>query len=317
MNKPKRRKTGSKQLLKSAYYCDLLTKYENEETARGLRAPATIECEKILLRHFFAWLESAKCTTLLDVTLAKTSEFLTRFADTNPCSVSRMIGTLKKLYKFAVQNGVESANFVPALISRPSQRRKLRPTLTAEQANAVLSAVDTSKPLGKRDYAIMLIAKHLGVRAGDIVSLKLGDISWEKNELTFRQNKTNVGLTLPLPAVVGNAIAKYILDARPKTSDEHIFVRHFVPFEKLDGATNIFRRYDPDWKFERGTGFHSFRRSMASQLLNAGVEPDTVKGVLGQTQIDSLKPYVRISDARLRLCPLNLQGFETAQEELC
>jgi site-specific recombinase XerD len=310
------RKHGSKNILRSRYYQDVLSRYADVETSNALRTPASVECEKILLRHFFVWLESANASTLADVTLVQASGFLTHFAQANPQSVSKMISTMKKLYDFTVRNNIVSANFTPALISRPSPRRKLRPMLTTTQANTILSSIDTNTPLGKRDYAIMMIAKHLGVRSGDILKLKQRDICWGKYELSFRQSKTGVDLTLPLPIIVGNAIAEYILDARPKTSDEHVFVRHIAPYVKLDGAANIFRRYAPDWKFEHGTGFHSFRRNVASQLLNRGIAADTVKGILGHTQIDSLKPYARISEVKLESCALSLKGFETTQEEL-
>jgi site-specific recombinase XerD len=308
---------GSRTILNSMYYRNLLSHYTDFGILRKLLSSPSIECEKIMLRHFFAWLESINCMNLSEITLLRASDFLTHFSKKYPKSIGKMISTLKKLYSFTQENCIECSDFTPALTTRPSPRKKLQPTLTVIQADSVLQSVNTNTPVGKRDYAIMMIAKHLGVRGGDIISMKLSDINWEKHELTFQQDKTVVDLILPLPVVVGNAIAEYILECRPKTTDEHIFVRHIAPFVKLDGTTNMFRRYDPDWKFERGTGFHSFRRGVASQMLNAGIEPDTVKGILGHTDIDSLKPYARISEIRLESCPLGLKGFETTQEELC
>ena len=308
---------GSKTVLESAYFQETLSKYVDFETSLGLRTSGTVELERILLRHFFAYLESKKHATLNKITLAEMNDFLTFFSMSKPGSISRMIGTLKKLYSFATENSVGCADFRPALIARPSPRRKLRPTLTKEQADSLVNSVDTSEPLGKRDYAIMMIAKWLGVRSGDILDIKFSDICWETREITLCQSKTSVGVVLPLPVIVGNAIADYILNGRPKSDEQHIFIRHVTPHIKLDSASNIFRRYDLDWELERGSGFHSFRRCVASQMLNAGVEPDTVKGVLGHLKIDSLKPYARISDLRLSACAIGLQGMETEQGDLC
>jgi integrase len=162
----------------------------------------------------------------------------------------------------------------------------------------------------------LTIAKSLGIRGGDIINLKLNDINWYTHEITFRQNKTGIGLTLPLMPTVGNTIANYILNGRPKTESGYIFVRHIVPIKELDSSSNIFRRYASTSRIEKWAGFHSFRRSVASRMLNTGIEPDTVKNVLGQTKIDSLKPYFRISDIRLKSCALTLFGIETSQEEL-
>lgn len=309
--------TGSKTELKTAYYQDVLSRYVAFEASLNLRKPATIEGDRILIRHFLAYLESVSCPTLGATTLAKTNDFLTSFSLTNPGSVGEMIGTLKRLCSFAMGNGVACMDFRPALISRPSPRRKLRPTLTKAQADGMVNSINTDTPLGKRDYAMMMVAKWLGVRAGDILNLKFSDICWESHEITFRQGKTGVDVSLPLPAVVGNAIADYILNGRPASNDRHIFVRHLAPVIKLDNASNIFRRYDSHGVFERGSGFHSFRRGVASRMLNAGVAPDTVKGVMGHLKMDSLKPYARISDVRLSSCAIGLQNMETTQEELC
>ena len=63
-------------------------------------------------------------------------------------------------------------------------------------------------------------------------------------------------------------------------------------------------------------GFHSFRRYVATQMIDGGVPIDTVKEILGHTQIDSMKPYVRISKKRLLVCALDLDGIEVTQEAL-
>jgi hypothetical protein len=89
------RKHGSKNILRS--------RYADVETSNALRTPASVECEKILLRHFFVWLESANASTLADVTLVQASGFLTHFAQANPQSVGKMISTMKKLYDFTVR----------------------------------------------------------------------------------------------------------------------------------------------------------------------------------------------------------------------
>jgi integrase len=162
----------------------------------------------------------------------------------------------------------------------------------------------------------LLIAKELGVRSCDIAGLKLNDVSWEKYEIRFFQSKTGAELVLPLEPTVGNAIAEYILEGRPKTDAQHIFVRSRAPHIKMTAMTDIIKRYAPRGKFEKLSGFHSFRRGLASRMLNAGIDADTVKNVLGHTKIDSLKPYARISDVRLKACAMSLSGIEPMREGL-
>lgn len=308
--------TGSKVKLKSTYYSDILQHFKEAELTMSLRTEATIVNETICLTHFFSWLENNGYPTLIKIDLKSISQYLTYYSLRNPGSIDKMTGVLRKFHVFLQRYEIPATDFSPALIASHSKHRKLRPTISNAETENIMSLINTTNPIGKRDYAILMIAKCLGIRGGDIINLKLNDINWHTHEIIFRQNKTGVELTLPLTPIVGNAIADYILNGRPKTETNYIFVRHIVPVKKLDSSSNIFRRYVSTSQIGKWGGFHSFRRSVASRMLNTGIEPDTVKNVLGQTKIDSLKPYFRISDIRLKSCALTLDGIETSQEEL-
>ena len=308
--------TGSKVKLESAYYSDILQRFKEIELNTGLRAEATIVTETILLRHFLAWLENNGYSTLMNTDVKGVNQYLRLFSIKYQGSICKMTGLLRKFCIFLQRYDIPTADFSPALVASHSKRRKLRPVISKVEAENIMSLVNTTNSIGKRDYAILTISKSLGIRSGDIINMRLSDINWRANVIMFQQNKTGIEITLPLMPIVGNAIADYILNGRPKTESEYIFVRHIVPIKKLDSAGNIFRRYASTDQIEKWFGFHSFRRGVASQMLNTGIEPDTVKNVLGQTKIDSLKPYYRISDVRLKSCALTLDGIETSQEEL-
>lgn len=307
---------GSKVKLKSTYYSDILQRFKEAELHAGLRTEATVVTETILLRHFFAWLENNGYSTFIKIDLGDINQYLIHFSIKQQSSIGRMTSVLRRFYIFLQECKISTADFRPALVAGHSKRRKLRPVISNAEAENMMSLINTTQPIGKRDYAILAIAKNLGIRGGDIINLKLNDVNWYTHDITFQQNKTGTGITLPLTPIVGNAVADYILNGRPKTGVEYIFVRHIVPIRKLDSTGNIFRRYTPTSLIEKWAGFHSFRRGVASRMLNAGVDPDTVKDILGQTKIDSLKPYFRISDIRLKSCALTLDGIETSQEEL-
>jgi integrase len=219
--------------------------------------------------------------------------------------------SLRKLDIFVKQNGIASIDFAPALTFRPASRQKLMPTFSHSEAESIVAAVDTDTSTGKRNFAILMVAKELGVRTCDIMNLKLKDIYWESYEIRFRQSKTKVELILPLEPIVGNAIADYILNGRPKTDAPHVFVRSRAPYVKMTSMNNILAKYAPGHNREPRSGFHSFRRGLLSRLLNAGVSTDEAKNIAGHTNIDSLKPYARTSEERLKSCALGLKGIET------
>lgn len=308
--------SGSKENLASDYYNNLLDDYHDEEVKLGLRGKHTINCDVTNIRHFFRWLEEHGKETLEQISLRDVGDFLTYYGELKPFTIGEMLGSLRKLSTFMKRQNVHGTDISPALTARPAKRSKLMPTFSQSDAEEILTAVNTDTPLGKRDYAILLIAKELGVRSGDIANLKLDDIQWENYEIRFRQKKTGAELVLPLEPVVGNAIADYILNGRPKTDSRHIFVRSRAPYRKMTAMVDIVKRYVPHDKYEKFAGFHSFRRGLLSSLLNAGVPADTAKGIAGHTKIDSLKPYARISGVRLKSCAINLSGFETTREVL-
>ncbi|MCC8103845.1 MAG: tyrosine-type recombinase/integrase [Clostridiales bacterium] len=99
-------------------------------------------------------------------------------------------------------------------------RTKLPTVWTEEQIEAIVHAVDTTTPVGKRDYAIVLLGARLGLRIGDILKLTLNDIDWNKKQLSIIQSKTREPLTLPLPEDVGWAVIDYLKNGRPIVSDE-------------------------------------------------------------------------------------------------
>ncbi len=185
-----------------------------------------------------------------------------------------------------------------------------------------MEAAAKSPALSLRDTAMFSIAASLGMRAGDIVRLTLSDIDWVHHEVRFVQGKTGVELCLPLEASVGNAIANYILHERPKTKSQVLFVRSRIPFDAMTStaAGDRLRKYmkltDIEYTPGDGKGFHSFRRYVASSMINYEVPVDTVKEILGHTQMDSMKSYMRISREKLAMCSLSLNGIEVRQEDL-
>lgn len=121
---------------------------------------------------------------------------------------------------------------------------------------------------------------------------------------------------------VGNAIANYILHERPKTQSPALFVRSRIPFDFMTStaAGDRLRKYmklsDVEYTPGDGKGFHSFRRYVASSMINQEVPIDIVKEILGHTQIGSMKAYMRISRDKLAMCALGLDGIEVIQEAL-
>ena len=108
---------------------------------------------------------------------------------------------------------------------RISKRTNIVQTIwTSEEVQKILDSIDKSTKLGKRDFAIIMIMAHLGLRFSDIKRLKFKNINWKMSIVNFNQHKTKKFIALPLTECVGIAIIDYIKNGRPNVDSEYIFL---------------------------------------------------------------------------------------------
>lgn len=71
------------------------------------------------------------------------------------------------------------------------KRKHIPSTWTREDIDKILACIDLASPVGKRDYAIILLVARLGIRVSDVIRLEFDNIKWEKNCIQISQYKTN------------------------------------------------------------------------------------------------------------------------------
>lgn len=223
---------------------------------------------------------------------------------------------LRKLLCAAYANGVTKNDFsaVCANIHVPYDA-KIPSAYTPEEIEAVLASVDRCNPAEKRDYAILLLAARLGLRSSDIRALTFDNIDWKTSEIRLTQKKTGIDIVLPMPEDVGWAIIDYVKNARPKTDNRVIFLRHLAPYEPIlatSGFNNITDKYFSRAKIAtpngKHHGMHTFRHSLASHLVAKEVPMPIVSEVLGHTNTKSTSVYIKVDINGLRKCALEVTG---------
>ena len=90
--------------------------------------------------------------------------------------------------------------------------------IAADQVRELLASIDRRTAMGCRDYAVLLLLARLGLRSGEVAFLELDDIDWKTGKLGVR-GKSGRRSHLPLPAEVGKAIAAYLRNGRPQSTD--------------------------------------------------------------------------------------------------
>jgi len=175
----------------------------------------------------------------------------------------------------------------------------------------VLRAVDRSSVRGKRNYAIFMILARLGLRAGEIVALRMEDIDWTNAEITVRSKKGPGWARLPLPADVGRAIVSY-LRVRPSSPHRNLFVRDYAPYSPFvaSGPVSVLVRQAIEKAGVRSarTGAHVFRHTLATELLRHGASMDEIGRVLRHRDPDSTAIYAKVDLDALRPLALAWPG---------
>lgn len=207
---------------------------------------------------------------------------------------------LRSLLRFLHVAGLIAAPLADAV---PAGRGYPRPVLpraaSAGSIRAVLASCDRESAGGRRDYAILLVMARLALRGGEVAGLDLGDVDWRAAEVTVRGkgNRTDV---LPLPADVGEAVADYLLHARPSTASRALFVTMVAPFARLGvpSVTCLTSRACARAGVAR-FGPHGLRHAAACELLAGGASMEEIGQLLRHAQERTTAIYAKVDLARL------------------
>ncbi|AZB24302.1 hypothetical protein EG339_06605 [Chryseobacterium bernardetii] len=240
-----------------------------------------------------------------------TSEYILQFMSLqsykdHPATVLRSL--LSDLYSKKIIN-FRTANILANYKARSG--RKLPSYYTLDEIVCIEKSVDRKYAIGKRDYAMILLATRLGLRSSDIRLLQFSNINWETNLILMEQFKTKKMIELPLLTDVGEAIIDYIRHSRPKSISKYIFLRASAPYLPLGGtALNaIFKKYFIKSNVEfakKRHGPHSMRHSLATNLLKNGTALPIISEALGHCNTASTMPYVHLDSQELLKCSLDV-----------
>jgi site-specific recombinase XerD len=182
-------------------------------------------------------------------------------------------------------------------------------TLSGEQTERLITSFDRGNPIGKRDYAIVLLALELGLRSCDISNLQFSNIDWVQKRVRIIQEKTSKVLELPLPNNVSNAIIEYLKHGRPKSKVPFIFVQHNAPYGQYRELWNVMQRalYAAGIRLEEEStkGLHVLRHTLGTNLLKKGVPLSSIAEIFGQRSVITTEIYLHTDTDGLRKCALD------------
>lgn len=270
---------------------------------------------------YFGWLEHQGYEDLSKVDVDVIQRYIKMKAESLlPTSLYNVRIYIKKLYAFLHSVGLSDSDYALLFEFRVNRSRPLSPAADPDEVDKTLKVIDRNTVQGKRDYAMFLLGKDYGMRAGDIIHLKLTDIDWGNGEIHKLQGKTDKPLVLPLIKEVGEAIKTYILNGRPDCNCKEIFIcmhAPYHPFVDCTGIEYLYSKYRRKAGFSRkafdGKGFHSLRRAAGKNLITSGIPVNTVAEILGHSNINSVRKYVSLDAVHLKECALGFKGIEVSR----
>jgi len=217
-------------------------------------------------------------------------------------SVARRMAAVRGLYRFLVREELLATD-PSARLQTPKKRHDLPEVLTVEEVEAVLARVVPSGGLGQRDLALLEVLYGCGLRASELISLRVGDVDLEAG-LVRCVGKGDKERIVPIGRPAAAAVRRYVGDgrrrlARGRRRDELFLNARGDPLTR-QGLHYLVRRYVQRAALDKHVSAHTFRHSFATHLLAGGADLRSVQEMLGHADVTTTQLYTHVSAEHLR-----------------
>lgn len=248
---------------------------------------------------------SGNSVALRDLSAKDVTDFILHQSKTiRPRRMQLVVTALRAFLRFLRLRGEIACDLASAVPTVPNHRwTELPKFIPPEQVKQLLDSCDRHQPVGRRDYAILLLMARLGMRAGEILTITLDDIDWGAGVITVH-GKGKRQDQLPLPHDVGRALAEYLRHGRPCCSTRRLFIRARAPFKEFarNGSVCAVVRYacrraglSPPHQ-----GAHLLRHSLATDMLRQGASMREIGEILRHRLPNTTEIYAKVDLAALR-----------------
>ena len=272
---------------------------------RGL-SPVTIATREERMRWFFASLPS-RVRSLGDVNIGHIDTYLEREARRgwSRGSLHALGSSIRSFFRYAAQQGWCSSSVALGIdLPRLYALADVPRAPTIDEVNKLLEVSSAGNDLVTiRDHAILSLLIYYGLRRGEVERLTLDDIDWIAETLHVMRPKLRRPQSYPLWAPVGEAILRYLREARPRCAQRAVFLTIKAPYRPLSGASIsamvAMRLTQQGVKLSR-VGAHCLRHACAGQLMDAGFTLKQIADHLGHRSMNSTRIYTKIDVQGLR-----------------
>jgi site-specific recombinase XerD len=273
---------------------------------RGL-SPQTIAYRCRTIQKFFTQVDEVglRFDTLA---VAQVDELLVQNVQSNGyarTTIRTWGSAIRPFFRFAERRGWCRRGMADAIMIPQVYRFERLPMGPSwEDVNRMLAAAQGDRPVEIRDRALLMLLAIYGFRAGEIIALRLEDFDWEQETLRVPCSKSQRPRTYPLCRPVGDAVLRYLQEARPRSERREVFLTFVRPFRPLD-SSRVSGVVSQRLRALRVTlahyGSHALRHACATHLLAQGLSLKEIGDHLGHQSPETTRIYAKVDLAALRL----------------
>jgi len=310
-----RRYYKHKDLLHNPYFIEVINNFKQYCINKDYSA-VTVEHYTKHSSRFLDYADAQSICSCKEINLPVINGYIKTLSGYTYKTVEQQLCSLRALFKYLFKDELIEIDFSQKIPMVQSRKQTRIPSVwSISDLKKLIAAIDRGSPVGKRDYAMILLACHLGLRVSDIKKLTFENFHWEDKELVFTQSKTKTSLSLPLVQEVGWAVIDYLKYGRPDVDSPCLFIRHlapFLPFSESDHLHQIIIKYmklahiptSPKKRVE----MHSLRHTLASLLLENNTPLPIISNILGHLDVESSAVYLKVDIKKLKECSLDIKG---------
>jgi integrase/recombinase XerD len=271
---------------------------------RGL-SPATVASYRGDLLIYARFLSGLRVARVREITADRVRRFLRERTSSgvSPRSVARNLSCLRGFHRYLVASG--SAGIDPtADVEGPRFERRLPDVLAVHEIEKLLGAVDTSRPLGVRDRAMLELAYAAGLRVSEIISLPLSNLFFEEGFIRC-MGKGARERVVPVGESAIDWTNRYRSDVRPELvklaapTDVLFLNARGRPLSRM-GFWKILQKHVRGAGFSRRVKPHALRHSFATHMLEGGADLRAVQEMLGHADISTTQIYTSVDREYLK-----------------
>lgn len=298
-----------------AFHCEIAHDYDTWlRDVRGLHPVTRAKRTKHALRFLASLGTRADQEGLAELSVRDVDAYLKpSYAGLRRASIEGITVCLRDILRHLHRSGRTVADLAGIVIGpRIYEHEGIPSALRAEEVHRVLEVTrEDLSPIGLRDYAILMLLASYGLRAAEIVRLRLEDIDWRRDVLRVRHSKTGAYSELPLQREPGEAVLRYLEKGRPPSAHREVFLRIHAPRRPFKNGGILHCVTSARLKAAGVTpqghrGPHAFRHARAVSLLRSGVPLKVIGDVLGHTSAASTGVYLKLATEDLRAVGLEI-----------